>query len=81
MNATMARCAALGVLWCAAQAGAQEAFVVYDNFSSPLSPAYWTEYERTRVVFGGAMKIVDRQFGSVSSDAGTTGQSYGNDAA
>lgn len=53
-------------------ASAAETFVVYDEFlSATLDPARWSAVEYTRKIEGNAMRLVQRDWGPTTSDAGT----------
>lgn len=70
---------ALGIGFAAHPALALESYVLYDNFStSPLDGNRWATVERVRTVEGSAMRLVQRDGGLTTSDAGTQAVSWGD---
>ncbi|MEP7299910.1 MAG: hypothetical protein ABI699_00125 [Caldimonas sp.] len=57
---------------------ALETFKVYDLFSTfPLDPERWADTERVRLITGdGSVRLMQRTWGTRSSDAGVTAQSW-----
>jgi hypothetical protein len=64
----------------AAAAFAAEPYSSYDNFSAgtTLDASRWRPLERTRLVVGGQLSLVQRDIGAQTSNAGTAGQSFGD---
>lgn len=69
---------ALGIGLIAHPALALESYVLYDNFSTtPLDGNRWSSVERTRAVEGSALRLMQRDGGLTTSDAGTQITSWG----
>ena len=62
----------LSLLTCAG-AQALEPFKAYDSFAAaPLSPDRWADGERSRVIKGGALNLVQRTWPLTNADSGLT---------
>jgi hypothetical protein len=58
-------------------ASALENLVLYDNFQvAPLAPTKWSDGERSRTVVGNQLRLVQRDWGPTTSDAGAPGVSW-----
>jgi hypothetical protein len=59
---------------------AQESFVVIDNFAaSTINAERWNEPERSRRIVGGALELIQRDYGATTADSGVAAQSFGSD--
>lgn len=68
---------ALAVWAVAGPAAAAETYVLYDNFqSATLDPVRWSDFERSRTIESGALRIIERDWGGTSSDSGSQTFNY-----
>ncbi len=68
---------ALGVWAACGPAAALEGYVPYDKFgTTQLDPVRWSDAERSRMLVAGTLRLVQRDWGPTTSDAGTTGNSW-----
>lgn len=79
MNRYQACALALAAWAACGPAAAAEPYVLYDNFQvAPLDPARWTDFERSRTVTGTNLRLTARDWGSTSSDSGSTSINWGD---
>lgn len=74
--------AAIAAVLCSSPALALESFASYDKFTAaPIDASKWASYERVRKIKSGTLNHIQRDWGSIQSDAGAQGSSFGTSMA
>jgi hypothetical protein len=77
MNLIRGGAFALAVWAACGAASALESYALYDNFqATALDPVKWQDGERSRTTFSNTLRLVQRDWGSTTSDTGNPGISW-----